>query len=628
MLSNRFGYLKLVFFLIFTCFQYQVCANNNDENSIIDRIEPPFWWVGMQNSKLQLMLYGDNIAQFKVSSKSADFVIESVEKTDNPNYLFLNLKVSVIAKAGAFELQISKDKKIVHTVNYELKERKQGSHLRQGFNASDVIYLITPDRFANGDIDNDKVDSLKEGLDRSHDYGRHGGDIQGIIDHLDYIENMGFTQIWLNPVLENDMKRSSYHGYSTTDYYKIDPRFGSNDLYKQLSEKAQQKGIGIIKDVILNHIGSEHWWMNDLPSNDWINNLNSYVETTHRRESLHDPHATDEDIEAFASGWFVRSMPDLNQRNSLLANYLIQNNIWWIEYADLSGLRVDTYSYSDKNFLADYSKRLMDEYPNINIVGEEWSLSPIVVSYWQKGNDTHDNYHSELTSLMDFPLQDTLVKGLKEQETWSDGLRKLYETLANDFIYPNANNLVIFPDNHDMSRIYTQLGHDLELTELAITFFATTRGIPQYFYGTEIHMDNRASGSHGLIRSDFPGGWQGDKVNAFTGEGLSATQKSIQEYMRNLLNWRKKSEAIHKGKLTHYSPTNGAYVYFRHNENDKVMIVLNKSDKTVEIEPDDYSTMLSTEDKSRPVFDVISNKKLILNETINIPSKSALVIQF
>jgi len=627
MVFNRFDNLKLILVLIIAYFHCEVSASSNDENYSIELIEPPFWWVGMQEAKLQLMLHGENISQYDVSSSDYSLKLESLEKTDNPNYLFVNLIVSDSAKSGSYELTLSKNKKLVQSFTYDLKQRQNKSHLRQGFNPSDVIYLITPDRFANGDLNNDEVNGIKEGLDRSHDYGRHGGDIKGIIDRLDYIEDMGFTQIWLNPVLENDMTRSSYHGYSTTDYYKIDPRFGSNELYKELSKKAKDRGIGLIKDVILNHIGSEHWWMKDLPSTDWINHPDIYTETTHRRESLHDPHGTQEDREAFASGWFVPTMPDLNQRNHLLANYIIQNNIWWIEYADLSGLRVDTWSYSDKQFLSEYSKRLLTEYPNINIVGEEWSLSPIIVSYWQKGNVSHDNYRSELPSLMDFPLQDTLVKGLKEKETWSGGLRKLYETLANDFVYPNADNLVIFPDNHDMSRIHTSLDHDIALTKLAVVFFATTRGIPQYFYGTEILMHNKGTGSHGAIRSDFPGGWVGDKVDAFSGNGLKPSQKDMQNFTRKLLNWRKGSQAVHKGKLTHYSPIDGVYVYFRHTESDKVMMVLNKGNKVVDIDPKKYPSMLSHQDLSQSAKEIITDKNIILSDVISVPAKSALIIQ-
>lgn len=598
-------------------------------HSAVAHIEPPSWWTGMKDKKLQLMVHGQGIADLTVKTDSKGWKITSTEKTDNKNYLFINLLIADNASAKSYQLHFSRQAMTSSdfTVNYALNSRRKNSSERQGFNASDVIYLITPDRFANGDYQNDQVEGLKEGINRRDHYGRHGGDIQGVIDHLSYIQEMGFTQVWLNPVLENDHPKSSYHGYSTTDYYNIDKRFGSNLLYKELSQKAKSKGIGIIKDVILNHIGSEHWWMRDLPSKDWINNNTQYKETTHRRESLHDPHGTQEDIEAFASGWFVPTMPDLNQRNPFLANYLIQNNIWWTEYADLSGIRVDTFSYSDKKFLAEYTRRLMHEYPNLNIVAEEWSVSPNIVSYWQRGNKTHDGYQFELPSLMDFPLQDSLVKGLTEKETWSDGLRKLYETTASDFVYADPYNLVIFPDNHDMSRIFTQLDHDQALTKIAIAYFATTRGIPQYFYGTEILMDNRNTDSHGVIRTDFPGGWKMDTISAFSGRSLEKDQISMQNFTKKLLNWRRGSNAVHKGKLTHYAPKDGTYVYFRHDNNDKVMVLLNKSDKTVEINPDDYSSMLSNKEKKTSALDILTDKSYLLGNKFSISAKSVLILQ-
>lgn len=629
-------FLIFVSFCFFAIFNSSVSADNSDRfakgntaSSIVNHIEPPSWWVDMRDSNLQLMVHGQGIADFAVKTESLGWKIISTEKTDNKNYLFINLLIAENATAKSYQLHFSGQANTASdfTVDYELNSRRKDSADRQGFNASDVIYLITPDRFANGNYQNDQVEGLKEGINRRDHYGRHGGDIQGVIDHLGYIQDMGFSQIWLNPVLENDHQKSSYHGYSTTDYYNIDKRFGSNRLYKELSQKAKSKGIGIIKDVILNHIGSEHWWMRDLPSKDWINNNTQYKETTHRRESLHDPHGTNEDIEAFASGWFVPTMPDLNQRNPFLANYLIQNNIWWTEFADLSGIRVDTFSYSDKNFLAEYTRRLMQEYPNFNIVAEEWSLSPNIVSYWQRGNKTHDGYLFELPSLMDFPLQDTLIKGLTEKETWSDGLRKLYEIMASDFVYADPYNLVVFPDNHDMSRIYTQLGHDQQLTKIAVAYFATTRGIPQYFYGTEILMDNRNTDSHGVIRTDFPGGWKMDKANGFSGQGLESHQISMQNFTKKLLNWRRESNAVHRGKLTHYAPKKGAYVYFRHDAKDKVMVILNKSEESIEINPDDYPSMLSSIEKEKSAVDILTDKDYSLAKKFSIPAKTVLILQ-
>lgn len=637
--TKTFSILTFMTYLIFNGMAVAVNTNQTGINKkTLSRIEPPFWWIGMKEKQLQLMLHGENIARFNVTSENRGWKIESLQRTDNNNYLFVNILVDENANEGTYTLYLEEKNAEQQTIKYELKARQDGSSRREGFSSSDVIYLITPDRFANGDTTNDQIEGYKDKLNRRHENGRHGGDIQGVIEHLNYIEDMGFTQIWLNPVLENNHPRSSYHGYSTTDYYKIDPRFGTNDLYRALSIKAKSKGIGLIKDVVLNHIGTEHWWMKDLPSKDWINNnsINKngsnnkslYVETTHRREALHDPHGTAEDIDAFANGWFVPTMADLNQKNPMLANYIIQNNIWWIEFAELSGIRVDTYSYSDKQFLADYTKRIMTEYPHFNIVAEEWSLSPAIVSYWQRGNQPYDGYQSELPSLMDFPLQDRLIKALKEKETWSDGLQKLYEILAIDFLYNDPDNLVVFPDNHDMSRIFTQLEHDQALTKIALAYIATTRGIPQYFYGTEILMDNKGSGSHGVIRSDFPGGWKTDLVNAFTGKGLDNSQSEMQLFMKKLLNWRKKSEAIHQGKLTHYAPEKGVYVYFRHTNKDKVMVVINKTDRTMIINPALYPSMINFDTSEKLAIEVINEKEYSMNHSFNISAKSILILQF
>ena len=590
-------------------------------------VEPPFWWVGMRDPNLQLMLYGKNIQRFDVKSPSNDLQVTSVEQVSNSNYLFVNLKIDNRAKPGIYQLHLLEKNRISQTINYHIKERKDGSEQRKGFDSSDVIYLITPDRFANGNQDNDQASSLIEGLERQNPDGRHGGDIKGVINHLDYISGMGFTQIWLNPLVENNQAQYSYHGYSATDMYQIDARFGSNGLYKLLSEKAKQRGIGIIHDAVLNHIGSNHWWMKDLPSDDWINHDGNFVATTHKRESLQDPYAAKEDISAFTDGWFVPTMPDLNQRNQFVANYLIQNNIWWIEFADLSGIRIDTFSYSDKQFLENYTQRIMKEYPNFNLVGEEWSLNPNIIAYWQKDKSRHDQYDYWLKSLMDFPLQNALVDGLREKETWSDGWQKVYSALANDRAYQDPDSMVIFPDNHDMSRIFTQLNHDEKLTKMAMVFFATTRGIPQFFYGTEVLMDNPGTDSHGIIRSDFPGGWTNDRTSGFSSTGLTEAQNSMQEFMRKLLNWRKRTSVIHKGKLVHYAPGNGVYVYFRFDEQDKVMVILNKNQTAQEINPNDFHSMISNADKQKQGLDVMSGRRINLDTMIAVPAKTALIIE-
>nr|WP_240485068.1 glycoside hydrolase family 13 protein [Aestuariibacter salexigens] len=590
----------------------------------LERVEPSFWWADMVHPDLQLMVHGDNIAGAQVRLDYPGVQIERVESLDNPNYAFIYLSLSDTLRPGIASLEFVLPSGESVSRPYEFKRRRAGSAQRQGFDASDVIYLITPDRFANGDPANDQVEGLREGPERAYKGGRHGGDIQGIIAHLDYIEDMGFTQIWTMPLLVNDMPQYSYHGYSTTDYYNIDPRLGSNALYAELSAQARQRGIGVIMDVILNHIGSEHWWMKDLPSADWINNGGEFTPTSHRREALHDPHGAMIDKQAFNDGWFVETMPDLNQRNPHLATYLIQNAIWWIEFADLSGIRVDTYSYSDKAFLGEWTRRVMQEYPNFNIVGEEWSVNPAIVAYWQQDSRRHDDYQSYLPSVMDFPLQTTLISALQEPETWATGLRKLYELIASDFLYGDPYNLVVFGDNHDMSRVFTQLNEDPELLKMAMSFIMTMRGIPQVFYGTEIAMSNAGTDDHGIIRSDFPGGWSDDLVNAFTGKGLSPLQQDMQLFFKRLLNWRQTSDAIARGKLTQYAPDNGTYVFFRTSERQQVMVVLNKNDQPASLDLQRFSEVLRG-----PVnaADAITGRPYRLEDTLTVGPKQTLILQ-
>ncbi len=589
----------------------------------IDHLEPAFWWTGMKNTNLQLLVHGENIADLKPELNYAGVSIMKVSRVSNANYLFVDLKLSDSTKAGSFDILFKKGTKTILKYEYQLLERKEGSAERLSYTPADVMYLITPDRFANGNKANDTMEGVSEGLDRAAKSGRHGGDIQGMIDHLDYIADMGFTSIWSTPLLENN-QTNSYHGYAITDYYKIDPRFGTNEDYCKFSKQARVKEIGTIMDIVLNHCGSEHWWMKDLPSKDWINNEGNFTSCTHKRTTVQDQYASKEDLKQFSDGWFVESMPDLNQRNEFMSKYLIQNTIWWIEYAELYGLRVDTYPYSDSEFLTEWTRRILEEYPNLNIVGEEWSHNPSIVSYWQKGKINKNGYVSNLPSLMDFPLQNALVEGLTQEDTWGTGFIKLYEILVNDVQYPDPNNLVIFPDNHDMARIFNQLNKDFDLYQMAMTYFLTMRGIPQIYYGTEILANSDAGGDHGLLRMDFPGGWEGDEVNAFTGKGLGTQEKEAQNYLKKLLNWRKTSTVIHEGKLMHYAPDFGIYSYFRYTDKGKVMVILNKNTESFHIERERYHEMLSNHSSAK---DIISGKIFQLNEGIEVPARSAMILE-
>ena len=594
----------------------------SSETYRIDHLEPPFWWAGMVENKLQLMVHGKNISDLEPEFFHPGIEINQVHRLSNPNYLFIDLFLSEEAMPGEFEIIFNKEGQPKTKYNYTLLKRESDSADRKGFSPADVIYLITPDRYANGDPGNDSSSQLKEKQNRLKKGGRHGGDIQGIIDHLDYISDMGFTQIWLNPVLENDQHTYSYHGYSTTDYYNIDARFGNNELYKVLSKEAKKRGIGLVMDLILNHIGSEHWWMKDLPTIDWINNDGKFVRSNHIHESVHDPHLTESQRDLLTSGWFVETMPDLNQNYTFLANYLMQNSIWWIEYADLSGFRIDTYPYIDKNFLSIWSKRIATEYPRFNFVGEEWSSNPTMVSYWQKGSNRYDDYDSYIPSMMDFPLQEALVNGLLGNEDWNSGIVDIFRVISNDFQYGDPYNLVVFAGNHDMKRIYSQLNEQMDLYKMAMTIINTVRGIPQIYYGTEIAMSS--TGDHGALRKDFPGGWPGDKVNAFTGRSLNKKELEAQNFIRKLLNWRKENIAITMGNMIHYPVENGIYVYFRSYNEALVMVIINNNKRSKTIDPDRFNEVIA---EKKQGISILDNKVYDLTTKINLPGKGALILE-
>lgn len=571
----------------------------------IYHVEPPNWWTGMKDQNLQLLINGNAVGETTPKISQSGVVIQKVNQGDSKNYLFLDLYISTGAKPVAFTIFFVKEGDTLYTYNYSLLAREKDVPVK-GFNSSDVIYLLTPDRFANGDITNDIVPATKEQkVDRKEPFARHGGDIRGIINNLDYISKMGFTAIWPTPLLENDMARASYHGYSITNHYRVDPRFGTLDDYKELATKSRQKGLKLVFDEVLNHIGTGYWWMDDLPFEDWINKMDSVELSNNRRTVNQDIYASAYDKDLWVNGWFDTTMPDLNGRNPFMANYLIQQTIWWIETLHLGGIRQDTYGYSDKELLKKWTCRIMDEYPDFSMVSEEWSYNPLITSYWQKGKVNHDGYTSCLTTIMDFAMQSALVNALKTKEpgSYTDGLINVYETLANDFVYPDPKNILVFGDNHDMDRIYTQLDGDVALTKMALTYLLTIRGIPQIYYGTEILLDNSsAPGNHGVIRTDFPGGWKGDATSGFTGRGLTPDQLDMQTYLRQLLNWRKNNPVIADGQTLHFAPFDGVYVYFRYNADKTIMVVMNKNEGETVIDTKRFAEILGNKTKAENVI--------------------------
>jgi glycosidase len=589
----------------------------------IDHLEPPNWWTGMQDKRLQLMVHGERIAELEPAIAYPGVRIAAVTRVPNRNYLFIDLVIGEAAAPGSFDIAFKGPQRSLKH-GYRLLAREPGSAGRAGFASSDAIYQLMPDRFANGDPANDSVAGLADKPDRNLGHGRHGGDIQGIIDHLDYIAGLGFTQLWPTPLLENDAPAASYHGYAATDHYKIDPRYGSNADYLRLARAARKHGIGLIQDVVLSHIGKGHWWMKDLPGPDWINHEGKFVATQHHRVAVQDKYAARADAENFTTGWFSPGMPDLNQANPLVANYLIQNNIWWIEYAGLSGLRIDTFGYSDTGFLTEYTRRLMAEYPRLNMAGEEWSLLPPVVSHWQRGKVNFDGYTSSMPGMLDFPVAEAMRHALADKDG-ENVFNGVYETLSLDYLYPDPGKLVLFEGNHDLARIYSVAGEDFDKYKMDLVFVMTMPRIPQFYTGDEILMTSTTKGrDDSSYRRDFPGGWAGDKVNAFTGAGLAPRQREAQEFVRKLVNWRKTQPVIHHGKLMHFGPEANTWVYFRYDEHDKVMVAFNNSAAEATLPTARFQEMLQGAPSG---VDVLTGKTYDLATALTLPPHASLILQ-
>lgn len=599
---------------IYTLFLLSFILLNTASAGSVKKVEPAFWWAGMQNTELQVLLYGDNIADYKVSITAASVRLNETVLLENKNYLILYLDTKD-AQPEAFNIVLRSGKK-TKTIPYELKPRKAGSRERVGFNAGDVLYLIMPDRFANGDTANDVIPGMKDQrVDRKEQYARHGGDFKGIEQNLDYIADLGVTAVWLNPILENDMPDGSYHGYAATDYYQVDRRFGTNEAFVSLVDQAHQKGLKIVMDMIFNHCGSEHYFFTDRPSKDWFNFPEGFEQTSYNTTPQYDPYHSDYDKTKAVNGWFVESMPDLNQRNRHVARYLIQNSIWWIEYSGIDGIRQDTHPYVDFDMIARWCKEVTEEYPDFNIVGETWYSNNTAIAYWQKDSKLAAPKNSHLRSVMDFPLMNVMNKAFEEETVNYGGLNQLYEYLGQDILFPNPMDLLIFLDNHDTSRFMRaqeQVTHFNRFKQ-AFAFLLTTRGIPEIYYGTEIAMVGDKANGDGTLRADFPGGWLSDERNAFTPEGRTAIENQTFNYLRKLLHWRKGNMVIAKGSLKHFSPAaTGVYVYERKYQDKSVVVLLNGRDKEVELPLEVYREVLPRQ----IAVNVIDGKPYNLQETL------------
>lgn len=593
-------------------------------NALIERVEPPFWYSGMHNPELQIMFYGKNIAQYQVSVSNA-ISITNVLRTENPNYIFVTVNTKNIS-ACDFLFTFQKNKK-AFAKKYTLKERRENSAQRKSFDASDVMYLLMPDRFANGNRTNENDASTTEKYNRLDPEGRHGGDIQGIINHLDYIQQLGVTTLWITPLCEDNDPNCSYHTYAQSDVYKIDPRFGTNEDYLRLASEMHKRNLKLVMDYVTNHWGLEHWMIKDLPKHDWINQFENYVQTNHKRTTINDINASKIDIETCLNGWFVPSMPDLNLTNPLTLKYLIQNAIWWIEYANLDGVRVDTYNYSDPKAMAKWTKSITDEYPYLNIVGEITMFNHAQLSYWQKDSAISQiqGYNSHLPSVMDFVLSDALLTVFNDDDdSWGRGMIRVYDNFTNDFLYPNISNLLIFAENHDTKRLNQVYSNDLRKYKMAMAMLATVRGIPQLYYGSEIGMAGDQNLGDADIRQDFPGGWDGDENNAFTPEGRTPKQNESFDFTSKLFHWRKNKSVIHFGKMTHYIPDYNIYIYFRHDSNESVMILINNCNETRTVKTNRFKENIKEYKTGK---DILTEKSLLITEEITMEAKSVLILE-
>lgn len=596
------------------------------QGSIIKKTAPEFWWAGMKNPELQILLYGEQISNADVTLTGKGVILKEVVKQENPNYLLLYLDLTE-ADAQTLTIRLKQGKKLTE-IPYELKARARKGEDIKGFTAEDVLYLIMPDRFANGNQENDIIKGMKESAtDRNNLYARHGGDLQGIANHLTYISDLGATAIWLNPTQENDMKEGSYHGYAITDYYQIDRRFGTNQEFKELVKQAHSQGLKVVMDMIFNHCGNENYLFADKPSKEWFNFSSNYVQTSFKTANVMDIHASNYERRIATDGWFASVMPDFNQRNRHVARYLIQNSIWWIEYAGINGIRQDTHPYADFDFMSQWCKEVNEEYPYFNIVGETWLNSNVQIAYWQKDSKIAAPKNSYLPTVMDFPLQGLMNQAFDEETgEWGGGLYRLYDYLSQDLVYANPMGLLTFLDNHDTSRFASDEDKANNLTRYkqALAFMLTTRGIPQIYYGTEILMCGNKGNGDGALRRDFPGGWKGDELNAFSEKGRTALQNEAFNYTRKLLQWRKGNLAVTKGNMKHFSIRQGVYVYQREYNGQSVVVFMNGTNSSQELELTPYREVLPSDSST----DLLSEKTIKLTDKLSLNPRETLILTF
>lgn len=591
---------------------------------MVTNVEPPYWWVGMANDTLQVMLTGPDIAQASAEVDYSGVKLDRQVSLDSPNYKLLYFTIAPDTKPGMMPIRLNLNGR-KHTLDYELKARDMKGEDYEGFSAADVLYLLMPDRFAQGDAVAATDLEYNDAPDRTQSSTRHGGNLKGIADKLDYLDSLGITAIWSCPVLENDMPGGSYHGYATTDYYRIDPRFGTNADWQDLIAQAHKRGIKVVMDMIFNHSGSNHPWMKDMPSKDWYNHPEGNELTNFRLSTIHDPYVSDYDLDHTVNGWFVSAMPDLNQKNPHLMKYLIQNSIWWIESSKINGIRMDTYPYADMQGMAQWAADVLKEYPNFNIVGECWYGNEAGPAFWQSGSKINP-VETNLPTVMDFKYNiDREKMFFEETDPWN-GLNHVYDHLALDYLYPDPQHILTFLDNHDTDRFLPEMPDSLGVWKQALAFLLTSRGIPQLYYGTELLMNGTKKISDGYIRLDMPGGFPGDKVDAFTREGRTDMQNEAWDYLSRLLQWRRgeANDVIAKGTLKHFMPQNGIYAYERRLGDKQVVVLLNGQsepntvtmERTLEILP--YGTTMR---------DLVSGNDVTITEEMTFAPRQVMILQ-
>lgn len=611
--------LRFLLFAVLCTFVTSMSAG-----TAIPTMEPPFWWVGMNNHQLQIMVHGDNIRDAVPSIDYTGVTIDSVARLDSKNYQILYVNISPETKPGIMTIKFRNGKKYINAT-YELKKRD--SILPNTFTSEDVLYLIMPDRFADGDIQNNTLDELNfpVKVDRNDPNARHGGDLKGIENNLDYIESLGVTAIWLNPVLENDMPGGAYHGYATTDYYRVDPRFGTNEEYRTLIDESHKRGIKVVMDMIFNHSGSSHPWIDDLPSKDWLNYPDGSKLTNFRLSTINDPYASDYDRTRSVKGWFVPSMPDLNQQNPHLMRYLIQNSIWWIEYSKIDGIRMDTYPYADMEPMAQWITDVQKEYPDYNIVGEAWYGDVAGTAYWQRDSRLNKQGNPNLPTVMDFPTMIIATQAFHENTLeYGQGLNKIYNRLSLDYLYENPQNVLTFLDNHDTDRFLLTEPKNLGSWKQSMAFLLTTRGIPQIYYGTELLMHGDKKKTDGDVRKDVPGGFPSDTINVFNKDGRTALQNEAIDFLSKVANWRKGNKVISEGKLTHFMPENGMYVYERRLGERRAIVIMNGTDKELTIDMSIYAEIIPA---GTTLKDVITDKTLTIEPSMKFAPRALYILE-